>query len=222
MADLNSKYPDFLTSLAKGVVGACPIIGPMLAEIIGMIVPNQRVARINTFLQTLEMRVRVAEEYLVRVRQHLKTSEGIDLLEEGMTQATHAVSKERQQHLAHLLGTSLTAEKLRYEESKKMFWLLHELTDPELIWLNYYSQPLALNSNFHAELTEIHPEILKPAVRTMDSSNDELDRNALQDSYKRTLQGLGLIENGNNLNLKISHLGTMLIRYISSNKNTAT
>jgi len=54
MAPLDSRHRDWLTPLAKGIVGACPFIGPMPAEIVGMTVPNQRVERVGVFLRTVD------------------------------------------------------------------------------------------------------------------------------------------------------------------------
>jgi len=36
--------------LGKGMVGAIPIIGPLAAEIVGAVIPNQRVDRIETLV----------------------------------------------------------------------------------------------------------------------------------------------------------------------------
>jgi hypothetical protein len=42
---------DILTTSFKGSAGMIPILGPYLAEIIGSLVPNQRIDRITTFLK---------------------------------------------------------------------------------------------------------------------------------------------------------------------------
>jgi hypothetical protein len=214
LTGLDNQLRDRLTPLAKGVVGACPVIGPMLAEAVGMAIPNQRVERIVAFVRALEARVGNAEAMLTRMHERLQTYQGIDLLEEGLTQAARAVSEERQARLAQLVGASLTAEELRHEESKKLLGLLRELTDPEVVWLIHYSVPVTSGSAFHESLMKLHPEILEPVTSSLNASEAEQDRGALQESYKNTLRQLGLLETNNNFGEQISHLGMMLMRYI--------
>lgn len=214
MAQLDNRHRDWLTPLAKGIVGACPLIGPMLAEIVGMAVPNQRVERIIVFLRTVDERIAKAEEHLERFQQRIRTTEGIDLLEESMTQATRAITVERQERLGRLLATALTQEQLRYQEAKKLLGLLRELTDPELLWLVYYSVPVTYSSEFHDRLRRTHPEIFEPASASLNASDDERDRRALQESYKNTLERYGLLEKKDRQQLQITRLGKILLRYV--------
>ena len=44
--ELGNTSIDIITSLAKGTVGAVPFVGSLVAEIVGNIIPNQRVDRI--------------------------------------------------------------------------------------------------------------------------------------------------------------------------------
>lgn len=213
---LEERHRDWLTPLAKGVVGACPLIGPMLAEVVGMVVPNQRVERILAFLRTFDERLAHAEARIECVRRHLRTAEGVDLLEESMTQATRAVTTQRQERLGRLLATALTQDELRYEEAKKLLGLLRELTDPELLWLVYHSIPPTFSSAFHERLFETHPEVFEPASATLNAPDDELDRAALQESYKHTLERYGLLERQGRQQFQITRLGQMLLRYVDA------
>lgn len=218
LAQLDSRHRDWLTPIAKGVLGACPVIGPMLAEVVGMAIPNQRVERIETFARILEARVGTTKASLERLHRSIATHEGIDLLEEGMTQATRAISPERQERIAQLVANALTGEELRYQESKKLLGLLRELTDPEILWLIYYSEPETFGSEVHQQLRQTHPEIFAPAHRSLGASAEELDRAALQDSYKRTLVQLGLLQEDNK-QLWASHLGKMLVRALDTSRS---
>lgn len=211
---LENRQRDWLTPLAKGVVGACPVIGPMLAEIVGMVVPNQRVERIGVFLRNVDERIVATEALLDRFQQRIASTEGIDLLEESMTQATRAITVERQERLGRLLATALTQEELRYQEVKKLLGLLRELTDPELLWLFYYSTPVTFSSEYHNRLRKTHPEVFDPASEMLNASDVELDRSALQKSYKNTLERYGLLERTDLQQYQITWLGKMLLRYI--------
>jgi hypothetical protein len=48
----SSKY-DVASIILKGTLGAVPFVGPLAAEIIGTLIPNQRLSRIESFLKIL-------------------------------------------------------------------------------------------------------------------------------------------------------------------------
>ena len=50
MSDLDTNTRDRLVSVAQGVSGACPVVGPILSEAIGQLIPNQRLDRVVSFL----------------------------------------------------------------------------------------------------------------------------------------------------------------------------
>ena len=215
MSELDANNLDRLTLVAKGVVGACPLIGTLASEAIGHLIPNQRLDRVVQFLRELEYEVRQVDSRLVNVEYSLRTPEGLDLLEEGLVQAARAISRERQEKLARLIGRALTEEKMKYEESKKLLNLLRELTDPEVLWLIYYSTNPTMGSQFHKQMIEENPDVLKPVSREKGAPQEQIDRGALQDSYKSTLLRLGLVkEHGRSL--QISTLGGLLVRYIEA------
>lgn len=215
MSDLNATNVDRLTSVAKGVAGACPFIGPLASEAIGHLIPNQRLDRVVQFLQELEHMVRKIDSRLGRLEVNLRTPEGLDLLEEGLVQAARSISRERQERLARIVGKSLTEDELKYAESKKILNIFDELTDPEVLWLLYHSITPTMESEFHENLVEANPEVLKPVSRGTGASQEQIDRGAIQDSYKSTLLRLGLLkERGKSLG--ISSLGRLLVRYIEA------
>jgi len=215
MSELDANNLDRLTSVAKGVVGACPLIGPLASEAIGHLIPNQRLDRVVQFLRELEDEVCQVDSRLLNVESNLRKPEGLGLLEEGLVQAARAISQERQERLARLIGRALTEEKVKYAESKKLLNLFHELTDPEVLWLIYYSTSPTMESEFHKQLIEDNPDVLKPVSREMGATQEQIDRGAMQESYKSTLLRLGLVkEHGRSL--QISALGGLLVRYIEA------
>jgi len=60
--------------------------------------------------------------------------------------------------------------------------LLENLNDAEVIWLRFYSTP-ELGGDM--EFREIHKNILAPVTAVIGSSQDEIDKEALQSSYTR-------------------------------------
>lgn len=219
MSELDTNTRDRLVSVAQGVAGACPVVGPILSEAIGQFIPSQRLDRVVSFLKTLEEDFANVQFRLDCIERNTATPEGLDILEEGMLQAARSVSEDRQKWLAAIVGSSLSSESLKYEESRKLLNLYRELADPELIWLIYISEPQTLNSTYHQQLMNQYPDILQPTSRSYGRSQEEADRSALQDGYINTLLRLGLATlKQNGQTLEISPLGRLLVRYLSDGR----
>ena len=214
MRQLETNSRDRLVSVAKAAAGALPFIGGLVAETLDAVVPNLRFERVVSYLKTLEDRVVCLDNRMSSFEKNLGTEEGIDIFEEGIVQASRSVSEERKERLARLVAKSLSAEEVKYEESRKLLNLYRELADPEIVWLIFYFLNPVLGRGPHSEWMEKHPEILKPISREMGAPQEQHERAALQDSYKATLLRLGLTEERNRTT-SLTTLGRMLVSYIS-------
>ena len=65
------------------------------------------------------------------------------------------------------------------------------MSDVEIVWLRFYREPTI---DGDGEFRKRHENVLAPAMATLDSSRNELDKAALQDSYKDHLCRLGLLK----------------------------
>lgn len=214
MDDLSSNSRDKLVSIAKASAGALPYIGNMVSELLDNVVPNLRFERVVLFLRELDLRVSKLDNKIENFKSHLNSEEGIDLLEEGILQASRSISNERKKRLASILERSLGSETLKYEESKKILNIFKELTDPEIIWLIYYSlKPTLGNTGAHADLAKKYPEVLYPLSKLSNLSKEDREKAALQDSYKDTLLRLGLVTKDGQV-IRLTTLGMMLADYI--------
>lgn len=211
---LANNMTDYLTSIAKGVVGVCPLIGPIAAEAVGILIPQQRLDRVAAFLKALDAHVRMLDSNLEAFSRNARSTEGLEVLEDGLVQAGRSASTDRKERLAHLVARSLTRDELKYAETKKVLNLFRELTDPEIIWLLYYSLNPTLERGPHSELVEKHPEVLQPVSRAIGASQEQRDRAALQDSYKSTLARFGLVAQ-NDRTTQITALGRLVVRYVA-------
>ncbi|MDY0039483.1 MAG: hypothetical protein RBS57_04170 [Desulforhabdus sp.] len=218
MPNLEPASQDRLASVAKGVVGACPIIGPLAAEAIGALIPNQRLDRVVEFLRYLDVEVHRLDTRLEKFEKNVRGAEGLDILEEGLTQAVHSITSERKEHLARLVGRSLSAEEIKYEEARKLLNLYRDLTDPEILWLLYFSLNPVFGAGPHQDLVRKHPDVLMPISRETGAPQGQIDRAALQDSYKNTLMRFGLIELRGKSH-QITSLGRLLVRYIQEQES---
>ena len=218
MSQLDPNSKDRLVSVAKVVAGTIPYVGTLISEILDNVVPNLRFERIVVFLQELDSKVSQVDEKLECFKVNLASEEGVDLLEEGMLQASRSISRERKERLASILEKSLSRENLKYEESRKILNIFRELTDPEIIWLIYYSLEPRLGKGPHSDWVEKHPDVLKPISKTITGLNEELENEqlekaALQDSYKETLLRFGLVE-ASKRTTHMTTLGKMVVEYI--------
>lgn len=214
MDSLKTNNRDRLVSVAKAASGALPFIGSAVSELLDSVVPNLRFERVVSFLQNLDERVSKFDTELASFKRNLNTEQGTDLLEEALIQSSRAVSEERRQRLASLTEKALTGNKLKYEEAKKILNLYRELTDPEVVWLIYYSLRSSLSHGPHSEWVEKHPDVLRPISREISAPIEKRELAALQDSYKETLLRFGLTEmKGKSASL--TTLGRMLVNYIT-------
>ena len=225
---LASRPVDHVTSVVKGAIGAVPIAGPLLAEIAGTLIPNQRVDRLAKFAEQLGKRLSDIEDD--KLRTNLTDENFTDAVEESLRQAARSTSDERREYIANLLASGINLDNLNFIETKHLLRLLGEINDIEVIWLRaYYGWHWGQrDSEFH----ERHAAILEPAVAYLGSSQDEVDRASMQESYKLHLESLGLLrprirfdnktklpefdknEGFKKSGFEITPLGQLLVRYI--------
>ena len=186
--ELQQNWVDLSVASGKGVANLIPFVGPFLAEIIGYTIPNQRMDRVAKFATELQARLDSFQENLLQ--SLLSNEEFTILLEEGIRQAASAVSDERRDYIASLLINGLNSEQLEFAESKHVLRMLGEINDVEVVWLKYHE--VALTDEREAFL-EKHKETLMEVYAHLQSTPEELDKEALQKSYKEHLTQLGLL-----------------------------
>lgn len=187
--ELQNNITDYVTSATKGILGAAPFAGSLFAELAGVLIPNQRLDRITKFATNLEKRLAVLDKEFVRSK--LTDENFSDLMEEGLRQAARSLSDERREYIAAVLSNSLSLETIQFVEAKHLLKILGEISDIEVIWLRSY-QVRELGGD--SEFREKHELVLKRAVAFIGCSEAELDKNALQTSYREHLVSLGLLE----------------------------
>jgi hypothetical protein len=209
------RAPDYVASATKAVLGAAPFVGSLLGELVGVVIPNQRTDRLVKFAIELGERLVTLED---RAQDQLRTNEHFgELLEEGLRQAARSLSDERRQYIASMIANSLSSEAIAHEESRHLLRILGELNDIEIIWLrSHVDQAIGGDQEFRSK----HREILLPISREMGQPQSEIDRAALQDSYKQHLLQLGLLEaeatrsgsSSDRINYRLTTLGRLLLQ----------
>lgn len=188
---LNNNGTDWATMLAKGAAGAVPIAGGFLAEIVGSLIPNQRMDRIVEYLTVLDNEFKQLPETAV---EKLRDNElFIDLVEESCVKASRAISRERREYILNIVKNGISDNDADINNAKYLLGLLSEMNDSEVIWLNYFyfhKQSIAEREKFQ----KVHENILAPVSRVLGSDKNTVRQRAIQDSYKDHLERLGLIE----------------------------
>ena len=185
---LDIKATDIAATLVKGSVGAVPIYGPIIAEIISNLIPNQRIDRIVSFIKVLESKV--DDEEKDKVEKNMLEEKSIDLMEDGFLQAARALSEERIEYIASLLKNSLTNEDLEHIQYKRLLFLLGELNDVEVLMLKSHSGSIAEQQEFRRK----HQDALAAPYMSLASSQEQIDKHAIYEAYRANLTHLDLLK----------------------------
>ena len=180
---------DVISIISKGVLGAMPFIGPLAAEIVGAIIPNQRIERIESLLEQIENKL--TKEDQQRLKQTIALPESIDLIEEGFLQASRSLSTTRREYIASLLKNSLCEDQIKYIENKRLLILLGQLNDIEILILRSYS--LRKGDPAFNSFWETHKKTLSPPPAHTGSTQEEVDRYTIFQTHKMNLNNMGLL-----------------------------
>lgn len=187
-SNLKPNITDRVASVTRGIVGAAPIVGPLVAEVVTELIPNQRIDRLTEFVQILNAKVEELEQE--KLSAEFQDEEFIDLLEDGFHCATRAISRESKEYIASVIANSLTDEQIRHTQSKVLLSLLCELSDPEVILLQYHAKLVSPDLD---EYREKHKDVIEGPMVHQGSNRKELDQDALYKTYRAHLERLGLI-----------------------------
>lgn len=59
---------DYVTSAAKAALSTVPFAGSLLAEVAGMVIPNQRIERIVKFAKILDSKISSIDQDIIRMQ----------------------------------------------------------------------------------------------------------------------------------------------------------
>jgi len=202
--DIKNSKMDLSVSVLKGLAGTIPILGSLIGEVLGNIIPNQRIDRICALIQIMDAKLKTLEKSTIE--KFFTNPLFVDLLEDGFIQASRALSSDRIEHIASLLVNTLSEDEINYNKTKRFLILLSELTDQEILILGskYYSW-----SEF-PEYHERHKESLKTTIPTLASEENEIEEYFLHDSYLQHIAQLGLLKQTYNFKTKFNHALTDL------------
>lgn len=182
---LDDNWRDRLVAVTKGAVGAIPLAGGLVAEIVGAVIPGQRADRIANYLRLLSERLeRMSHELRDAITAN---AERVDLIEEGGYQAARATSQERIERIVEAVARGLSEDDTHLIRRKRLLQLLGELDDDEISLLNAYGRSYGGGDRMAFE------RINRPDPIHMQSSRVEIEQNYLFDAGKANLLRLGLL-----------------------------
>ncbi len=173
--------------MAKGALSEIPLLGSIVAEVVGQIIPEQRTERLEAYVRLLGDRLRTIEQDDLDAR--FRDPENVDLFEEGAIQAARALSEERRVYIAALVGRGITGEENTRAEAKRLLSLLREIDDTQVIILASHLDKNCRDSDF----MERHKAALEPVYATMNLDQATVDAEALKNAAEGQLVRLGLL-----------------------------
>lgn len=176
-------------AVGMGTLGLLPYAGPILAEIVGAIIPNQRIDRIARFAEILDGKLTELDKELLE--QKMRTEEFVDLFEDGAFQAARALTDERKERIAALLKNSLSSDDLDHVQEKQLLSILGQLNDAELVILKHYG--LDMDPRQAEAFFDEHEDTIRGPVVFMGSPQEDADRGAVNQTYRNHLRRLGLV-----------------------------
>lgn len=189
LPDVNQNGIDDTATFWKMTVGLLPIAGPIFSEIIGSLIPNQRMDRISEFLRILDERLETLGHDMETLKEKMTEESYINLFEEGAWQAARASSTERKEYIANLLVNGLKDEVLDELQKGVFLKILSELNDVEILILKIYT---LTQGNYFWEFLELHRDIVMPRITYGGHNGDNIDE-TLYKTYRDKLVRLNLL-----------------------------
>lgn len=188
--DTKPNKVDYGVALTKGVAGAFPFVGPLVAEAVGTFIPDQRLDRIAKFLEILDKKVAELDQEQVKLK--FSNPEFVDLLEDSFYQAARALTDERKEYIASIIKNGLSDEQFEHIRYKRMLSLLSELNDIEVIILRGHH---VMDSREETEkFYRKHQNVIMEPIVEMGASKEARDKQIIYKTHKSNLVKLELLK----------------------------
>jgi len=188
---LGPDFRDRAASVARGVGAIVPHGGRFIGNLIGSIVPGQRINRLESYVAILKGKLEGIGESQERIIA--SSPEHIDLFEEGAFRAARALTQERIKHFALIVAIGMTKGTSEAIAQKRLLTILSELDEQDIIMLHWRIRIDYLDAGVYADN---HPELLKanwpPA--TVFSPREDREANALREAIDNKLIRYNLTE----------------------------
>jgi hypothetical protein len=114
-------------AILKSALGEIPFAGSLCGEILSIVIPNQRVSRIESYLGYLTDRLADIDPDTLRTR--LQNPQIFDLVKEGAVRSFTAKTNLRKQFIAESVASGITGGSEEAKEAKRLLGTLAEIDD---------------------------------------------------------------------------------------------
>jgi hypothetical protein len=176
-------------ALLKGAVGAIPLAGGIIGEVIGEIIPQQRFQRLEVFVRYLNERFEAFDKTEALARMH--DPKNIALFEDGAIQSARALTDGRRERIARIVAYGITGGEKQKIEVRRLLELFAQIDDDQIVILTSFLT--RHDRNRDEAFWKRHQVILSPDRPHLNSTNDERETYAIAQMAKERLIQLGLL-----------------------------
>ncbi len=189
LAPLGGSSTDPAKALLKGVISGIPLVGGVISEIVGQVIPDQRIDRLERYVIHLaeELQGLGADE---TVTERMKAPENVDLFEDGAFASVRALSGERREQIARLVAQGISGDDQARLEAKRLLALLTQVDDGQIIILASYLRKNQVSPAFLSR----HATVLASGRSPIKMSGADRDADLLYRLGQESLLRLGLLE----------------------------
>lgn len=211
---------DMLASGLRMALSAAGPLGAVVSEFVTQLVPQQRVDRLENFVERLNQRfVGLRDEFHERVQSSAPFAV---LTEEATLAAVRTASDERRGDLAALLRNGFDHDDSRVEEDLALARLLERLNEPQvLLLMSYGNFKRTMGDTELRDFQLKYPGVFEIHPPTQTGSSDDRRRWAMHNHYIAELVSFGLLEDeegiaksGPRRKVRITPLGLLLLQLI--------
>jgi len=217
LANLRYNRTDFITSTLKGVFGIIPFAGPTAQELLGAIIPKQRMDRVVVFVEKLATEFERFQDQYKELVDRMYEPRYSSLFYKACVYSADSISVERIEYIKNLFLFGLSQEDIEADKAEALMNLLSRINDTEVIYLEYYHLYKWNVQKAKEFQNRLKLEPLKPNIyggMSQDSRDSQISKQIFIDN----LMSLGLFEAEINKqgkkNIKCSSVGDLLIRRI--------
>ncbi|GAA4178830.1 hypothetical protein [Shinella granuli] len=180
---------DAVAFLARSGLGAVPVAGAFLSEVVSTLIPNQRSARVEAYIKALSERLDAVIDN--EAMRDLANPWKIDLFEEGAFQAARAVTDQRREYIVSVVSRGLTGDDLAAADARTILSIIKELDERQILILARYLPQYGWGSDYYKQHAAVL-DISEPL--TMGSSQQTLTKRAYYDHAVSKLVALNLLK----------------------------
>lgn len=118
LAKLRYNKTDFISSTLKGVFGAIPFAGPAAQELLGAIIPKQRMDRVVIFVEKLASEFEKMQEKLADLVERMYAPTYSSLFYKSCVYSADSITMERIEYIKNLFINGLTQQESEVDKAE--------------------------------------------------------------------------------------------------------